>query len=545
MLRRRRVASIPARGVLAFVLAASIAPAASPAPAEPVDLATLQRIRDEGLHRSQVMETLAHLTDVIGPRLTGSPQMKAANEWTRARLAGWGLDGARLEAWGPFGPGWTLEHVFARVLTPSPMPLLAWPRAWSPATDGVVRGKALVAQLESEADFAAWKGKLAGHVVLIGKPAEVKPLDQPPFKRLSDAELADLARMEVAGLRADRMGRFRQRRRFGAALHRFLAAERPLATLEASSGDAGVITVGGVGLRGKDDPRGVPQLVVVAEQYNRLLRLAQGGHELELELEVRASFHDQDLMAYNTLAEIPGSGPKKDEVVLLGAHLDSWHAATGATDNAAGSAVVMEAVRILRAVGARPRRTIRVALWSGEEQGLLGSRAHVRARYATRPEATDDDPQRGPVQPLPDHGRLAAYFNLDGGTGRIRGVLTQENVAVAPIFAAWIQPLSDLGVTTVSPRRDFGSDHNSFDGVGLPAFNFIQDDIEYDALTHHTHLDHYDRAHREDLVQAAVVVATFAWQAAQRDEPLPRKPLPPPNPPAAPAGPASAPAAQR
>lgn len=526
--------------VFALALVGSLSPAH--AADEPVDLAMVQRIRDEGLQRSQVMDLVTHLTDAIGPRLTGSPQMKAANDWTRAKFEEWGLTNARLESW-TFGPGWSLQHAFVRQVSPEPAVLVAWPRAWSPATQGAVRGPAVYAPVEAESDLAKWKGKLAGRIVLMSKPAEIKWLDQPLFTRRSDAELAEYATTEVGGRPPERMTRFRQRRRLGATVHRFLAEERPLAAIFVSPGEGGVVTVGGTGLRGKDDPREVPQLTLLGEQYNRLVRQLERGLPVELELEVRATFHDDDPLAYNTLAEIPGSGPKRDEVVMLGAHLDSWHAGTGATDNATGSAVVMEAMRILSAIGAKPRRTIRAALWSGEEQGLLGSRAYVSRHFASRPEATDDDPQRGPVKPLPDHARLAAYFNIDGGTGRVRAVLAQENVAVLPIFDAWIRPLKDLGVVLASPRRDFGSDHNTFDGAGLPGFNFLQDQIEYETLTHHTQLDVLDRVRREDVVQAAVVMAAFAWQAAQRDEMLPRKPMPPPNPPREDGAPAGGPAA--
>jgi hypothetical protein len=378
--------------VLAFVFTASLSRAAD----EPVDLAMLQRIRDEGLQRSQVMDLVTHLTDGIGPRLTGSPQMKAANEWTRARFEAWGLANARLEGW-TFGPGWSLQHAFLRQVSPEPAVLVAWPRAWSPGTTGAVRGPVVYAPIESESDLAAWRGKLAGKIVLLNKPGEIKWLDKPLFTRRSDAELAEYATTEVGGRPPDRVARFRQRRRLGATIHRFLADERPLAAIFVSPGEGGVVTVAGTGLRGKDDPRDVPQLTLLAEQYNRLVRQVERGVPVELELDVRATFHDDDLQAYNTLAEIPGSGPTRDEVVMLGAHLDSWHAGTGATDNATGSAVVMEAMRILSALGAKPRRTIRAALWSGEEQGLLGSRAYVTRHFATRPEATDDDPQRGPV----------------------------------------------------------------------------------------------------------------------------------------------------
>jgi hypothetical protein len=514
----------------AVALTLSLAPSVpARAAEEPVDLATLQRIFDEGLHRSQVMDTLSHLTDVIGPRLTGSPQLEAASAWARARLEGWGLANAHVERY-PFGPGWSLEHVSLRMVAPDTSPLSAWPRAWTPGTDGPVRGHVTVAKLESEADFEASKGKLAGRIALVSKAAEIKGLDQPLLTRLSDAELREHEQFAIPQGAPDRLARFQKRRRFAAALHRFLAEERPLAAIQASAHEGGVIEVGGAGLRGTDDPRGVPQLVLAAEQYNRLLRLVERGIDVELELDVRATFHDKELTAPNTLGEIPGSGPLKNEVVMLGAHLDSWHAGTGATDNAAGSAVVMEAVRILRAIGAQPRRTVRAALWSGEEQGLLGSRAYVAQHFAVRPESTPEEPLRGPLKVLSGHARLAAYFNIDSGTGRVRGVLAQENLAAVPMLSAWIQPLRALGVGIVSPRRDFGSDHMAFDAVGLPAFSVLQDDVEYETLTHHTQLDVLDRVKRDDLVQASVVLASLVWQAAQRDEMPPRKALPPPSP---------------
>jgi Zn-dependent M28 family amino/carboxypeptidase len=281
----------------------------------------------------------------------------------------------------------------------------------------------------------------------------------------------------------------------------------------------------GAGLRAKDDPRGVPFVVMAAEPYARIARLLGRGLEVELELDLRVRFYEDDLMAYNTLADLPGSGPKRQEVVMIGAHLDSWHGATGATDNGAGSAVAMEAMRILSSLGTRPRRAVRIGLWSGEEQGLLGSRAYVAQHLASGARGYGDEADPGPLRPLPDHALFSAYFNLDGGTGRLRGVHLQENLAAQPILEAWAGPLADLGLRTVTQRRDFSTDHVAFDDAGLPAFNFIQDRIEYDTLTHHTTLDVYDRAQREDLMQAAVVLASFAWQAANREELMPRKPL--------------------
>lgn len=513
-MRSRQVSSLLLSSILAVPAVAE----------EPMDLGVLQRIRDEGFNRSRVMDTLSYLTDVIGPRLTGSPQMKRANDWTRAELERFGLQQAHLEAWGPFGLGWSLEHVSVHMLEPEAAPLIAWPKAWTPGTDGVVRGGAVFVKLESEADLEAARGKLKGKIALISAPSELKGLDAPLLKRLDEKELEEEARFQVSGRGAERIARFRARRKFQAALHKFLVEEQPLCTIEGSDRWPGVVRVQSGGSREKDEPRGVPMLVLAAEHYNRLARLLARPMEVELELDVRVSFHDQDPLAYNTLAEIPGSDPRK-EVVLMGAHLDSWHAGTGSNDNGAGSAVVMEAGRILASLGQKPKRTIRVGLWSGEEQGLLGSRAYVAQHYATRPDATDDEPDKGELKLKPEHKQLAGYFNIDAGAGRVRGVYLQENVAARPIFQAWIEPLADLGVSTITNNRDFSTDHVPFDWAGLPAFNMMQDGLDYESLTHHTHLDTFDHAKREDLMQASVVMAWLAWQAANRPEPLPRKPL--------------------
>lgn len=534
----RALPSVAAATVL-YLCLASLAPArsaprgaavptprATPQVPEAVDLDMLQRLRDEGFRRSQVMDTLAHLTDVIGPRLTNSPRNRQAHEWTRARLAAWGLSNAHVEPWGPFGPGWSLERCSVHMLAPNTTPLVAWPKAWSPGTGGPLRGRALHAPIASEADFEAWKGKLAGRIVLLGPAAEIAGLEKPALTRMSAVELAESAQYEIPKTGSDRMSRFRGQRRFGRAAEKFLAEEKPLAVIQPSGREAGIVRVMGLSQRGKDAARNVPYLVMAAESYNHLVRLLERGLDVELELDLRVKFHDDATTAANTLAELPGAGPRKDEVVMLGAHLDSWHAGTGATDNGAGVAVVMEAMRLLASVGAAPRRTIRAGLWSGEEQGLLGSIAYVRQHLAWRPDATEDDPGKGRLELRPEHARFSAYFNLDAGTGRVRGLFTMENTAAQPILAAWIQPLRDLGVEVVSPRRDFGTDHLSFDGAGLPAFNLMQDPIEYETLTHHTNLDVFDRVKREDLMQASVVMAFLAWQAAQRDELMPRKPLP-------------------
>jgi hypothetical protein len=525
---------MPKRSLLSLALLTALAAPAA-AGEEAVDLEMVTRIRDEGFSNSQVMDTVAHLTDVIGPRVTGSPQMREANDWTRQRLESWGLANAHLEAW-TFGRGWSLERSVVQMVKPASATLVAVPRAFTPGTDGPRRGKVVKVKIESEADAEKYRGQLAGRIVLLGEPRDTANPEKSQFTRYTEQELGDLARFDAAPTRRGPLDRDAvvRRMRLQRLLRPFFVAEKALATVEVSPADAGVVLVGRGGSWVKGEDPGVPALVMAAEQYNRLARLVDRDVDVELELDIRSRFHDEDPSAYNTVAEIPGTD-KRGEVVMLGAHLDSWHAGTGATDNAAGSAVAMEAVRILQALDVNPRRTIRIALWSGEEEGLLGSKAYVAEHFGTRG-GTPDPRERdlpsflrrdptGPVTTKPDHARLSAYFNLDNGTGRVRGIYAERNAAVAPIFEAWLRPLRDLGATTVTLRHTGGTDHLPFDAVGLPAFQFIQDEADYETRTHHTNLDVYDRLQKTDLMQAAVVLATFAYHAAMRPERLPRRPL--------------------
>jgi len=536
----------------ALFLAAALVPVAASAADLAVDYDMVSRIRDEGISRSQVMETVAHLTDVIGPRLTGSPAMRKANDWTKDRLQSFGLQNARLESWGPFGRGWSFDHANVRMIAPLSAPLLALPKAWTPSTNGAVRAKALRAKIETEEDMEKWRGKLAGALVFLSAPRELLAPEKALFSRYSNDQLEDLERFAIprAGEDPERrpgqppVDREAQRKRylFQQKLREYLVAEKAAAAVEISDRDGTVIWVTGGGSRYADENPGVPSLVMAAEHYNRVCRLLDKKVEVELEVDVKAQFHDGDETAWNTIAEIPGTD-KNPEVVMIGAHLDSWHAGTGATDNAAGSATAMEAVRILQALGVKPKRTIRIALWSGEEQGLLGSRAYVSQHFASRPEPTDPKearlprflrPERGPLTVKPEHARLYAYFNLDNGTGKIRGVYTQQNAGAAPIFEAWLKPFADLGARAVTQRNTSGTDHLSFDRVGLPGFQFIQDQADYPTRTHHTNLDVYDRLQREDLIQASVVMASFVYHAAMREGPFPRKALPKDSPSPAP-----------
>ena len=503
------------------------------------DLEMITAIRQEGFKNSQVMNILSDLTDRIGPRLTGSPNMKKANEWTRDQFATWGLQNAHLEAWGPFGLGWQNQSTYVRMTAPDIAMLIAYPEAWTPGTNGLVKGEVVKAKLETAEDLEKYRGKLTGKIVLLGDPHDVKPGSDPDFTRYSDKQLAGIAEYTAGPEFGRQFNRedFLRRVQFRKDLTKFWADEKPLAVIEDSRGDDGTIFVASGGPYQKDQPpTAVPMLEMAAEHFGRISRLLDHKVPVELELEIRNQFTDGDPMQYNTVAEIPGTDPAlKDQIVMLGAHLDSWHSGTGATDNAAGSAVMMEAVRILEALKVKPRRTIRIALWSGEEEGLLGSQAYCAQHFGSRP--APDASQRnlpsflrretGPLTLKPEQAKVSGYFNVDNGTGTIRGIYLQENAAVRPIFEQWLQPFSDLGASTISMRNTGGTDHLSFDAVGIPGFQFIQDPMDYGTRTHHSNMDLYERVQPGDMMNNAVIVATFVYETAQRDQMLPRKPLPP------------------
>lgn len=506
-------------GLILIALLLSL-PAVGRAHEEPVDLEAIYRIKQEGLGGSQVMEIVGSLTDVHGPRLTNSPQFRRAAEYAVGLLEDWGLEDARLEPWGEFGRGWSNERFVAHVVEPVPFPLIGYPKAWTPGTDGPVTAEAVIAVVEDEADLDDLRGTLAGKIVLVEEPPDVDALWEAPARRLTPTDLAELTREPEPAARRGRFDveRFRRMRAFRERVREFLVEEGVAAVLEpggrGSSGTGGTLFVGSGGDPAVDADPVPPQVVLTSDHYGRLYRILERELPVRIELDIRNVFHDGDLEAHNVVAELPGTD-LADEVVMLGAHFDSWHAGTGATDNAAGSAAIMEAMRILRQAGLRPRRTIRIALWSGEEQGLLGSRAYVRQHFG--------DPET--MELLPAHDGLAAYYNLDNGTGAIRGVYLQGNEAVAPIFAAWMQPLESLGMTTLAIRDTGGTDHLAFDAVGLPGFQFIQDPVEYGTRSHHSNMDTYERLQAADMIKNAVIIATFAYHTANRDEPLPRKPL--------------------
>jgi len=507
--------------------------AAGPTLAQEVDRVAMNGIIDQGLNHSQVMQTAAYLTDRIGGRMTNSPQMRQAEQWTAQQFRDMGLSNVRADPF-DFGRGWSVVRSSARMTAPRPLDLRAIPIAWTPSTPGVINGEVVVAPMATAGDFAKWRGKLAGKIVLVSRPNAGSEPTTAPFRRLTDEDLRDGDTYNIPNHSAPSTGALRELE-FARQMDAFLQEEGALAWVRMSQRDGGLLHGNGSGYR-MDDQRRTPGMELAAEDYRRLARLAlteDAKPTLELMSEVR--FHEEDANAYNILADIPGSG-RSGEYVMAGAHLDSWAASDGAVDNAAGSAVVMEAARILRALGVRPKRTIRFALWSGEEQGLWGSLAYVDRYVATRAPLGDAQldalpnnrtwRQRWPIQPRAGHGDLVAYFNLDNGSGKIRGINAEGNVAAAPIFQEWLEPFHAMGATTVSMRTSGSTDHVYMQTVGVPGFQFIQDPLDYGARLHHTSIDSYDHMRAEDLRQAAVIMAAFLWNAANSDEPLPRMPIP-------------------
>ena len=568
MLRIRGLAAMLAAGLIGFAPLPTWAQTPTPPAAEAEKQAEpekkaeaeesadpIARIKEEGEKRSQVMATLGTLTDVIGPRLSGSPALKRANEWTRDEMAKWGLENAHLEPWGPFGRGWTLKRFSAQVIEPQCIPLIAVPKAWSPSLEGGLTAEVIHFDAKTEADFEKYKGKLKGAIVLTSPTVDVPARFEPLASRKTDKRLLDLADAPEPG--QPRAGRPRQGplrpeskpdaakglspMELQARKRAFLAEERPALLIDPSrNGDGGTLFVQAAEVftpapepteegappkrvRAWDkDADVIPQLVMAKEHYNRLVRMLAAGESIKMAVELAVEYQDEDLNCHNTIAEIPGTD-LKDEIVMLGGHLDSWHGGTGATDNAVGCAVAMEAARIIKALDLKPRRTIRVALWTGEEQGIFGSKAYVEEHFGKR----GDDGSEGTK---PEHDKLSGYFNLDNGTGKIRGVYLQGNEAVRPIFRKWLQPFRDMGAQTLSIANTGGTDHLSFDAVGLPGFQFIQDEIEYGTRTHHSNMDLYDRAQVDDLKQASIIMAAFVYNTAMMDEKLPRKPAPAPKP---------------
>jgi hypothetical protein len=536
---------------------------------EKLDYAMIGKIRDESLSRSQAMDHVSWLSDVYGPRLTGSPAIKQASEWARKKFAEWGLANIHEEEF-PFGKGWSLVRFSANMIEPQVQPLIGYPHSWTASTPGAVTAEVVYAPIQSVADLEKYRGKLRGKIVLTQAVREVKMLDGPVVLRMTEEDIREAKSTPIPAPRGQRGGGAggaggggrgggagraggaddaagaadEQGQRGGGAggqnlqarMREFLLAEGAAATFDRGSDnfmsaggsdlswrtqrtDGGTVFPSGSGPRDQNAGKVVPGATLAVEHYNRMVRILEKGVPVKVELDLQTKFYDETGMnGFNVVAEIPGTD-LASEVVMIGAHFDSVAASTGATDNATGSAAMMEVMRILKAVGAKPRRTIRIALWGGEEQGLMGSRAYVRQHFA----------DRANMQLKPAHEKLSAYFNIDNGTGRIRGIWMQSNLAVKRIFEQWIEPLESLGVNILGPRSVSSTDHVAFDEVGLPAFQFIQERLEYNSRTHHSNMDFVDRVQRDDMVQMATVAAIFAYNAAMRDEKLPRKALPPPT----------------
>jgi carboxypeptidase Q len=519
---------------------------------ESIDLNAYNAIRQEGLQHSHVMDYAGGLADGIGPRLTGSPNMAKANAWTRDQLSRMGCVNAHLEDWGEFGMGWQQLNTWVRMTEPDTAVFLAQATPWSPSTNGPVTAQAVSVVINDQADLAKYKGKLSGKIVLFGEMRPVPPPDEAFFERYTDKELNALEALPLNGHDQDfeaRVERYVKRVKLANMVLPFLAEEKvagvivPSRDSEHGGGTGIIFDDNGAALGSmpyhRDTAVPFPVVVTQIENYGRVYRLLQNHVPVSIEMNVETKFTGDHEHGFDTVAEIPGTDPRlKDEVVMVGGHLDSWIAGTGATDNGAGSVVALEVMRILNALQIKPRRTIRIALWSGEEQGLFGSMRYVGEHFGSFPRSTAPDQKmlpeflRKPAGPLdlkPEQKLISAYFNVDNGTGRIRGIYTQGNAAVNPIFAQWLAPLKDLGVTTISNQNTGGTDHLSFDAVGIPGFQFIQDPMDYETRTHHSNMDTYERLQADDLKQIAVVEAIFVYNAAMREQMIPRKPLPHPE----------------
>jgi carboxypeptidase Q len=561
-MRKRRVWF----GALLIVCATLLAAApALRAGGDTVNWGDLAKIKTEGMQRSQVMELCSWLSDVYAPRLTGSPTAQKAADWVVGKLKEFGLANVKIEPWANrngFDRGWTNEKFYMAAVSPERFAIPGTPTAWTPGTNGLQAGEVALVSATTEDELAAYKGKLKGKWVLVQAAPDVAAMWAVQSRRYSPEELEAIELspaqppefgMTLPGAAAGGRGgapgqpptAFRAGQAVAAARGEFLRAEGALGTIATIPRGHGIYTISGN--RAADPEKTLPAVSVAAEQYGRLARMVAKGIPVTVEAEISSTFHPTPAV-FNVVGEIPGTD-KADEVVMLGAHIDTWHAATGAADDGVGVAAMMEAVRVLKATGVKLRRTVRVGFWEGEEQGLIGSREYVAAHFASRlpvPGSPSGAPAaatpaggpggpggrggfggpQGPLQLKPEHDKLSVYFNIDNGTGALRGVYLQGNEAVAPIFREWMEPFRSMGMTTLTIRNTGGTDHQSFDAVGLPGFQFIQDEVEYNNFTHHTNLDTYERLQPNDVMKMATIAAGFAYLAANRDEKLPRKPLP-------------------
>ncbi|HUI63502.1 MAG TPA: M28 family peptidase [Bacteroidota bacterium] len=538
---------------------------------EKIDTVAVSKIKEEGLKNSHVMQILSTLSDVYGPRLGWSPEFKRAADWASKELREWGVQNVHYYHWAPLGKGWTLKDFHAMVKTPVPFPVIAYPAAWSP---GVSEEEADVVYLDVKKvdDFDSYKGKLKGKYVLISTPSELKAHFEPQGIRLADSVLLHMANADMpAARRGGRRGLFGriptldslfvimrqfmpdvdsqtvrerwQEMQVNPRKLEFAQKEGALAVITEGRGDDGTVLVQSASVPQSPDipfsrrisaydpkaPEIVPQVVFASEHYNRIVRMLQLGEKVKLDMDLEVAVTKPD-SGFDIIGEIPGTD-LKDEIVMIGAHFDSWHSGTGATDNGAGSAACMEAMRILETVmqkdGLKTRRTIRIGLWGSEEEGLIGSREYVTGELGRREGGSPGG--GGELKTTPEYDRFSVYLNHDNGSGRIRGIYLQGNEAARPIFRRWFAAYGDPTAQTITIENTGGTDHQSFDGIGLPGFQFIQDPLEYDSRTHHYNMDVYDRAQDPDMRQAATIIAVFAYTAANRDSKFPRKPLPTPD----------------
>jgi carboxypeptidase Q len=519
---------------------------------EALDLSIYARIREEGLAHSRIMDYATALFDDIGPRLTGSPNLNKAYAWTRDQFTAMGCSNVHLESWGDFGMGWRQLSTSIDMSSPDNAVFIAQATPWSPATNGPVHASVIaVPNLDGEKDFEAWKGKLSGKIILYGKPPKIETDPKPLFEHYDAAKLEqiynyplnlDFSEQHMDSYSPGQWADIFKHINFKEKVARFFADEGASAVLVFGwEGDGGTMRDDNNEALGEfvylpDHKQPIPSAVVSNDAFGRMARLLDHNVPVSLDLNIRAEFTGDHEQAYNTIAEIPGTDPAlRDQVVMAGGHLDSWIAGTGATDNGAGAIITMEAMRILTALHVHPRRTIRAALWSGEEQGEVGSLAYVKQHFATIGRSTTPDQLQvpeflrevvGPVTPKPDYPLISAYFNIDNGSGKLLGIYAEGNSAAAAIFEQWIAPLRDLGVTTVTQRPSGSSDQDSFNSAGIPAFQFIQDPRDYETRSVHSNQDTYERLSPDDLKQAAVVEAIFLYNAAMRDDEIPRMPMP-------------------
>jgi carboxypeptidase Q len=518
---------------------------AQQADGDKIDLGALTQIKNEAFNHSQVMENLFYISEVYGPRVNNSRNHRAAAEWAMKQMKEWGLQNVHLEKWGPFGDGWQIKKYYGALESPAYAALIGFPLAWTPGTNGSVTAEAVLAPMHSQEDFAKYKGKLKGKIVLIFDPRELALHTEAEAHRLTDEEVAARTKTEDpshlgfgprrAGAAAPRPGEYTPSTLSTAAptgrvlrnqLNAFLKEEGVAVALTPGyNGDGGTVFASYGGSQDPKDPVGPPMAAITPEQYNRICRLIQHGITPKLTFDIETEYQKEDQMGFNVIGEIPGAS-KPDEVVMVGGHFDSWQGGTGATDNGTGSSVAMEAVRILATLHKPMARTVRVALWGGEEEGLYGSLAYVQQHFAPR----------DTMKKTAEYDKLDVYFNDDSGSGKFRAVSALGNAQLAAIFESWITPIKDLGIDgvvglTAGPTKEpGGTDSTSFSWIGLDGVGFMQDPLEYGTRTHHSNMDLYDRVQKGDVMQGAMIEAWFAYNAATRSEMLPRIETPGPAP---------------